>query len=139
LILWQKHMGNIGMSQEKRDQVMSYFVMRWEKSRGVRYHESTAILPSTLRAEVCYALYYTVVNKVRQNPNRLVFGPSELVRSIMYKTGNLVFQCPLFTRDLDTSFLRQLCMLFQHSMYIAGINVVNEVSTKPMYTVHFCI
>ena len=62
--LLTKHMGNIGMSQEKRDQVMSYFVMRWERSRGVTYHDSTAILPATLKAEVCYALYFKVVKQV---------------------------------------------------------------------------
>jgi hypothetical protein len=52
------------MSQERRDQVMSYFVMRWETCRGIRYHASTAILPTTLKAEVCYALYIDVVGKV---------------------------------------------------------------------------
>lgn len=60
------------------------------------YHEVTAILPTTLRIEVCHALYVDVLEKVF-----------------------------LFNID-DPTFLRQVASRCIHSIYLPGVCIVKE-------------
>jgi len=73
-------MENIGMSGSRLEQVCSYFVMRWARCRGVKYHECTAVLPTTLGTSVCYFLYSETAYKVRV--------ASSLFTSVIYFRGS---------------------------------------------------
>ncbi|ODN03013.1 Cyclic nucleotide-gated olfactory channel [Orchesella cincta] len=91
-----KYLNNVGLSNIRQGQANVYFDVLWEKCRGRMYHEVTAILPTTLRIEVCSALYQDVLSKVA-----------------------------LFNIN-DPTFVRQVSARVTHSIYLPGVCIVKE-------------
>ncbi|CAL8137954.1 unnamed protein product [Orchesella dallaii] len=91
-----KYLNNVGLSNIRQGQANVYFDVLWEKCRGRMYHEVTAILPTTLRIEVCSALYQDVLSKVA-----------------------------LFNIN-DPTFVRQVAARVTHSIYLPGVCIVKE-------------
>lgn len=107
--LFQKYLNNVGLSEIRQWQVNLYFNVLWDKCRGRKYHEVTYSLPTSLRIEVCNALYADTLGKV------------------------LMFQV---STDRST-FLRQVASRVHHSIYLPGVCIVKEGdSGNSMYIVY---
>ncbi|CAG7786966.1 unnamed protein product [Allacma fusca] len=93
------YLRNIGLNPEHEGQLQTWFLFLWDTCRGTSYKATTEVLPLCLQIDVNLAIFHDVL-----------------------------VQVPLFV-GLDKRFLRQVSNRVMHTVYLAGLNVVNEGDT----------